>query len=99
MLRTSRASQGERHRPHRLSGGEFQRAALARALLPRPRSPICDESTSGRVIELEEVDLRRPRHALSVAAHDGQDPPPRPDRRPLAQRYLLHAPRQCAGWT
>ncbi|GAA3967685.1 ABC transporter ATP-binding protein [Actinomadura viridis] len=36
-----------RHRPHRLSGGELQRAALARALLARPRVLICDEITSG----------------------------------------------------
>ncbi|MER7400340.1 ATP-binding cassette domain-containing protein [Streptomyces sp. NPDC000151] len=36
-----------RRRPHQLSGGELQRAALARALLARPRVLICDEITSG----------------------------------------------------
>ncbi|WP_431908719.1 ATP-binding cassette domain-containing protein [Micromonospora carbonacea] len=64
-------------RPDRLSGGELQRAALARALLAEPRVVICDEITSGldtvsrdRIVAL--VDRLRRAHglALVVISHD-----------------------------
>ncbi|OON27409.1 hypothetical protein BSA16_32200 [Micromonospora sp. Rc5] len=64
-------------RPDRLSGGELQRAALARALLAEPHVVICDEITSGldtvsrdRIVAL--VDRLRRAHglALVVISHD-----------------------------
>ncbi|MGW1244784.1 ABC transporter ATP-binding protein [Streptomyces bobili] len=58
------------HRPPgALSGGELQRAALARALLARPRVLICDEITSG----LDTVTRRSILDLLAGLLSDGDD--------------------------
>ncbi|TXS52016.1 ABC transporter ATP-binding protein [Streptomyces sp. t39] len=65
-------------RPARLSGGELQRAALARALLAHPRVLVCDEVTSGldtvtrrALLELlSAVRRERPELSLVLVTHD-----------------------------
>ncbi|MEW9548783.1 ABC transporter ATP-binding protein [Nonomuraea sp. NPDC050783] len=62
-----------RRRPHALSGGELQRAALARALLARPDVLVCDEITSGLdpVTQAEVLDLLTDLDVtLIVISHD-----------------------------
>jgi peptide/nickel transport system ATP-binding protein len=58
-----------RRRPGQLSGGELQRAALARALLARPRILICDEITSG----LDPITRRGILDILTSLLHDRDD--------------------------
>jgi peptide/nickel transport system ATP-binding protein len=66
-----------RRRPGDLSGGELQRAALARALLAEPDVLICDEITSGldtltqaTVLHHLQRLARRRRLTLVVISHD-----------------------------
>ncbi|MDR6980991.1 ABC-type methionine transport system ATPase subunit [Streptomyces sp. 3330] len=58
-----------RRRPRQLSGGELQHAALARALLTRPRFLICDEIISS----LDTITRREILNILTALLQDRDD--------------------------
>ena len=65
------------HLPRELSGGEAQRAAIARSLAQRPAVLLCDEptghldsDTSGRVLDLIDALRVELGFALVIATHD-----------------------------
>jgi predicted ABC-type transport system involved in lysophospholipase L1 biosynthesis ATPase subunit len=83
------------HRPAELSGGEKQRAALARALVLGPRLLLCDEPTgnldavSAETVADLLVELHAREHAvLILVTHSSALAERFPDRRRLAAGRL-----------